>query len=96
MTNAEIRAEREFMESMGYLTVQDLLRDCLVELKQDYLSQLAECGIYAEVMDVDYDEPSMADLAQADLLISDEVIFEHYDGVIFTPDDFFCLMETED
>ena len=96
MTEMEIRAEYERLKSMGYVTVHDLCRECLVELKRDYLSQLAECGFYAEVMDVDYDEPSMADLAQADLLISDEVIFEHYDGVIFTPDDFFCLMETEE
>lgn len=72
------------------MNVQDLSREQLVELKQRYLTQLADEGSYAEVLDVDYDEPSYGDLADADDIVPDEIIFTHYEDTYFVPDDFFC------
>lgn len=72
------------------MDVHDLSRDQLIELKQRYLSQLADEGSFAEVMDCDYDEPSYWDLANADDIVPDCVIFKNYEGVCFVPDDFFC------
>lgn len=96
MTNIEIRAEREALEKVGYVTVHNLNHDCLVELKQDYLVQLADEGTFAEVVGRDYDFPAYGDFADADELVPDDVVFEVYGGIQFYPDDFFCLMETED
>lgn len=96
MTNMEVKHERERMERIGYVDVHDLCRDCLVELKQDYLVQLADEGVFAEVMDVDYDFPAYGDFADADDLVSNDVVYEVYEGIGFVPDDFFCLMEGSD
>ena len=72
------------------MNVTELSRDQLIELKQNYLEQLADEGSYAEVLDVDYNEPSYSDLANADEIVPDCVIFKNYEGVCFVPDDFFC------
>ncbi len=80
------RKSRNMKESMD---VHDLSRDQLIELKQNYMVELADNGEFAEVMGVDYDNPSYRDMADADKLISDEDIFRHYDGYTFTEDDFF-------
>lgn len=77
------------------MTVHDLNRECLVELKQRYMTMLADEGTFAEVMETDHDEPSYADLVEADELIPDDVIFWNFDGVEFVKDDFFCMMEME-
>ena len=93
MTNLEIQKERKRMESMNYVSVHDLCRQCIVELKQNYMYMLSEEGTFKEVMNVDYDGPSMLDLVEADSIIPDATIFWHYRGISFVPDDFFCLME---
>ena len=63
------------------MTVYELNRDQLNELKTSYAIQLQEdC-------DMSYEE-----LANA-VNIPDDVIFEHYDGITFTEDDFFCSEE---
>ena len=72
------------------MDVRDLTREQLVELKQRYMSELVNEGTFAEVMNRDYDEPSYGDLAEADTLITDDFIFEHYAGTYFVNDDFFC------
>ena len=72
------------------MNVKELTREQLVELKQHYMAELVNEGTFAEVMNRDYDEPSYSDLANADEIISDDFIFEHYDGVDFVTDDFFC------
>ena len=62
------------------MTVYELSRDQLIELKQNYLS-----------LWIDGYEPVSYDvLMDADELIPDETIFEAYEGTIFTEDDFFC------
>ena len=77
---------KSMKESMD---VHDLSRDQLIELKQNYMVELANNGEFAEVMGVDYDNPSYEDMADADELISDEDIFRHYGDYTFTEEDFF-------
>lgn len=68
----------------------ELTREQIIELKQNYLTQLSNEGNYADVLGCDYDEPSYEDLANADDIVPDDVIFEHYEGTDFSSDDFFC------
>ena len=72
------------------MNVTELTREQLTELKCNYLEQLADEGTFAEVLDVDYNEPSFSDLANADEIVPDCVIFKNYEGVCFVNDDFFC------
>lgn len=58
------------------MVVQDLSRQQLNELKESYAQQLKQ------------DDISWGELSESHE-IPDEIIFEHYDGVTFTPDDFF-------
>lgn len=60
------------------MTVYDLNRDQLQELKQRY---------YAEKTgeDLSYDE-----IYRIDDLVSDEEVYDEYSGTDFVPDDFFC------
>lgn len=66
------------------MTVKDLSREQLNELKQAYATQLSDCGENEEVLGISYEE--LVDSTE----IPDEVIFNHYGGVIFTEYDFFC------
>lgn len=70
--------------------VTELDRSELKELKQSYLIRLADEGVFAEIMGVDYDEPSWHDLAHADDIVPDDVVFREWDGVYFEHDDFEC------
>lgn len=65
-------------------TVYDLTPAQLAELKQTYAVQLAE---------TEGEEIFWGDLADAENIIPDAVIFEHYDGIIFSDDDFSCTAE---
>ena len=56
------------------MNVHELTRDQLNELKQAYICELLA-------------NPSWGDLADAETL-PDDIIFEHYDGVVFGEDDF--------
>lgn len=78
------------------MTVRELSRDQLVELKGNYMAELVNEGAFAEVMGRDYDEPSYGDYADADEIISDEFIFEHYGHYDFCNDDFFCTAGQEE
>lgn len=66
------------------MTVKELSREQLNELKESYAIQLSDCGELEEVSGISYGE-----LLESKN-IPDEVIFNHYDGVTFTEDDFFC------
>lgn len=72
------------------MNVHELSRDEMRELKERYLIELADSGQYAEVLGVDWDAPSWGELAGADEIVPDDVIFEQYEGIDFVPDDFFC------
>ena len=73
------------------MTIKDLSKDQLHELKERYLMKLADEGTFAEVMDVDYDAPSYEDLENADEIVPDVVIEREYEDVCFVEDDFFCM-----
>ncbi|TQR53192.1 hypothetical protein [Campylobacter troglodytis] len=62
-------------------TTQELNREELNELKEIYLTQLK--ASYNK--GVSYDE-----LCEAEYIISDESIHEHYEGTYFCKEDFFC------
>lgn len=72
------------------MDVTELSREQLIELKGAYLRELVNEGTFAEVMGVDYDEPSYSDMANIDSLVPDDVIFKHYEDIHFVEDDFFC------
>lgn len=57
------------------MTVKELNRDQLVQLKQDYLTKNDENVSYGE-------------LADANDLVDDETIFDEYGNTIFSSDDF--------
>ena len=70
------------------MKVTELNRTQLKELKERYLINLADEGIYDLWMGVDYKGPSWSDLANADKLISDETIFKEFEGINFVKEDF--------
>ena len=65
------------------MTVYDLNQEQLNELKESYKIQLEQDS------DISYQE--LVDATN----IPDGVIFEHYEGINFTEDDFFCGKEAE-
>lgn len=72
------------------MDVTELNRNQIIELKERYMIELSDEGTYSEVMGVSHDAPSWGEILNADIIISDEIIFEHYGGYTFTDDDFFC------
>lgn len=64
--------------------VKELTRDQLNELKQAYATQIKEDS------DMSYEELSNA------TNIPDDVIFEHYEGITFSNDDFFCTANNKE
>lgn len=70
------------------MTVRELTRDQLNNLKQSYLVDAMDAA--------DGRSPSYGELADASETISDEEIYSAYDGVEFTEDDFFSNTEDED
>ena len=66
------------------MTVYDLNRDQLIELKQRYLAD--EAG-----RDLSYGE-----LADADSLVTDEEVYNYYAGTEFVVDDFFSGEDEEE
>lgn len=64
------------------MDVKELSREQLVELKQNYLTELADKRNGEGV--------SYGELANADELVTDEEIFLFYAGVDFVSEDFFC------
>lgn len=72
------------------MNVHDLSRDEIRELKERYLIKLSDEGQYAEVLGVEWDAPSWGEIAQADEIVPDDVIFREYEDTCFVPEDFFC------
>lgn len=62
------------------LKVRDLSRDQLTELKEHW---------YADVNSL----VSLDEIVRIHEIVSDEEIFEVYEHITFTNDDFFCSME---
>lgn len=60
------------------MNVQELNREQLISLKQDYIcNEINFCG-----------ETYWGELADADSLVSDTEIFSYYDGIKFCEEDF--------
>lgn len=68
------------------MTVQELNRDQLIELKQAYIT---------EKNDEVGEGTSWGELADADELVSDKEIFAAYECYDFGNDDFFCTAGRE-
>jgi len=66
----------------GYRNVKELSREELNELKQSYLCEMVASPSYGEMAD--------------SVNISDEVIYAHYAGVAFGPEDFFCSCQQKE
>lgn len=75
------------------MTVQELNNEQKKELKGNYLIAMADDGSFSEVADKDYDSPSYADMINVDEIVSDDMIYEYYEGIEFTNDDFFCTAD---
>lgn len=85
---SKVKEERDML-------VTELNRDQLTELKCNYMTELVNEGTFAEVMQVDYNEPSYYDLANVNEIIPDNIVFEHYEYICFGMDDFFCTAGKE-
>ena len=62
------------------MTVRELNRDQLTELKRMYYAQLVNECLFAEVMGVNIDEPSYEMIERVNEYVPDEVIFDAYDN----------------
>lgn len=63
------------------MNVRELNREQLRELKEQYIVDW-----YASQDKT----PSWNELANADHIVADYCIYDHYDGIDFVPDDFIC------
>ena len=72
------------------MTVRELSREELIELKENYMIKLSDENRYAERFGVDWNTPSYGELYKADDLVSDDEVFDEYGGVDFTSEDFYC------
>ena len=65
------------------MSVKDLTREQLIELKQRYYTERNENVSYGELADIDN-------------LVSDNEVFEEYEHITFVEEDFFCTSGKED
>lgn len=70
------------------MTVRELNPEQYKELCQNYITQ------FWTDIDDETDSPSWGDLACADELVSEDIIYKYYDGIVFTEDDFSCGKES--
>lgn len=77
------------------MTVHDLSREEMIELKGNYMVELVNEGVFREVMNRDYDEPSWGDFADANEIIPDDLMFERYGGIEFVEEDFWCNLKED-
>ena len=69
------------------MTVQELNQEQYKQVCQDYITRFWVDDTHGT------DEPSWWDLAYADELVDESIIYDYYDGVNFTEDDFCCSKE---
>lgn len=75
-----------------YKSVTELTREELNELKENYFIELLDAGEEAIILGDEWNEEEcpLSELPDAAEFIPDEFIFEHYAGISFSADDFFC------
>lgn len=71
------------------MNVRELNREQKVILKEMFMISKVNEGNFGAVFNKDYDEPSWADISNADKMVSDETIYSEYEGISFVPEDFF-------
>lgn len=69
------------------MTVQELNQEQYKELCQRYITEF-----WTDLED-ETTSPSYNDLAHADELVAEDVIYRYYAGINFTEEDFFCGKE---
>lgn len=69
------------------MTVRELSPEQYKELCQDYITRFWVDNEHGT------SEPSWYDLAYADEMVAEAVIYKYYDGVEFTDEDFTCSKE---
>lgn len=69
------------------MTVQELNQEQYKELCQAYITQFWTDDEHGT------SDPSYEELTHADELVDPMIIYNYYDGVIFTEEDFFCSKE---
>ena len=69
------------------MTVQELNQEQYKELCQRYITE------FWTDLEEGTNSPSYYELACADELVAEDVIYRYYDGINFTEDDFFCSKE---
>jgi hypothetical protein len=69
------------------MTVQELNRDQYKELCQRYITEFWTDDEHGTT------SPSLGELSCADELVDSNIIYNHYDGVNFVEEDFFCSKE---
>ena len=73
------------------MNVHELTRDQMIQLKQAYLTKLDEEGTLNDVLYNDPDDETgltYDELANADTLIPDAIVYNEYAGYEFVPEDF--------
>ena len=71
------------------MTVQELNRDQYKELCQRYITEFWTDDEHHTT------SPSAYELACADELVDENIIYDYYDGVNFVEEDFFCSKEDQ-
>ena len=69
------------------MTVHELSREQYKELCQRYITEFWTDNEHGTK------SPSMSELACADELVDENVIYHYYEGINFVEDDFFCSQE---
>ena len=69
------------------MTVRELNQEQYKELCQRYITE------FWTDLEEGTTSPSYYDLVHADELVSEDVIYNYYDGIEFTEDDFYCGKE---
>lgn len=66
------------------MTVRELNRDQYKQVCQDYITRFWTDNEHGTT------SPSLGELACADELVDQEIIYDYYDGINFVEEDFFC------
>lgn len=69
------------------MTVRELSPSQYKELCQDYITRFWTDNEHGT------DSPSWSELACADELVDESIIYDYYDGINFVPEDFGCSKE---
>lgn len=72
------------------MTVYDLNKAQIISLKRAYMSELDNEGIFGEIVygDESIEHPANGDYYNADMIIPDSIIYDHYRDTTFSQDDF--------